>query len=287
MELVLLGERPLAQAALLNFNSDPDHLVIDAARLTFACPLDLAGIVATANWAAAASMPVTLKMPVDPNAASYLQRMDVIQLMPPRIDLVGRMPVDARTDLRNRLLEVTPINPSNVDSVQERLGRLIDAFYAEHSVAAGRRVSTACGELLDNAVTHGSSPTGAFIAAQTYTGTTTEGPRFEVAVCDTGIGVRAHLRNNPRYRLIPHDRAALSTALKAGTSGVGDDRGNGLSDLVSRTRHHGDLRFEMRSGHAEITVVGSPTHCEQKTLDRQDETAGTWAWLSHWIAPSE
>lgn len=287
MELVLAGERPLAAAAFLNFEADPYHLVIDATQLTFTCPLDLAGIVAMANWAAAASMPVSLKLPTELKAASYLQRMDVIQLMPPRTDVIGRLPADDRKGLQNRLLEVTPISPSNVNRAVEALGRLIDAFYADHSIPAGRLVSVACGELVDNAVEHGSSPTGAFIAAQTYTGNTTNGPRFEFAVCDTGVGVRTHLRNNVKYSHLARDDLALLTALEAGVSGAGEDRGNGLSDLISRTRHHGRLRFEMRSGHGEVRVTGSPDASKQKATDRLDDTPGTWAWLTHWIPNGE
>ena len=125
--------------------------------------------------------------------------MDVIRLMPSRTRVVGRVPPDARTDRRGRLLEVTPLNTSNVDGVAEKVGRLVTAFYADYSVTAGRVVYRACGELLANAAEHGTSSTGAFIAAQTYTGTTTEGPRLEMAICDTGVGVLKHLRRNPKY----------------------------------------------------------------------------------------
>src|SRR5579875_1190831 len=51
VELVLVGDRPLGEAAFLS-GAGSDSLAIDATKLTFACPLDLAGIVATAHWAA-------------------------------------------------------------------------------------------------------------------------------------------------------------------------------------------------------------------------------------------
>lgn len=283
MELVLVGDKPLATAAHLSFAGGTSALVIDATRLLFACPLDLAGLVATAHWASSASMAVTLRLPTDSNTASYLQRMDVLQLMPSRTRVTGRVPPDARTDLGSRLLEVTPLSSANVDGVAEKLGRLITAFYADYSESAGHVVYRACGELLANATEHGTSDTGAFVAVQTYTGGTTGGPRLEFAVCDTGIGVLDHLRQNARYDYLTRDELALSKAMEAGVSGVGADRGNGLSDLIDDTRHHGQLQFEMRSGRGEIKVTGSPEASSEKLNDRLDQTAGTWAWLAHWI----
>ena len=287
MELVLVGDKPLATAAHLSFDWGTNALVIDATRLLFACPLDLAGLVATAHWASSVSMAVTLRLPTDSNTASYLQRMDVLQLMPSRTRVIGRVPPDARTDLRSRLLEVTPLSPANVDSVAEKLGRLITAFYADYSEAAGHVIYRACGELLANATEHGVSATGAFVAAQTYTGGTTEGPRMEFAICDTGIGVLNHLRQNAAYNYLTRDEVALSKAIKAGVSGIGADRGNGLSDLIDDTRHHGQLQFEMRSGRGEIKVVGSPASSSKTSNDRPDQTPGTWAWLAHWIPVRE
>jgi hypothetical protein len=160
-------------------------------QLRFACPLDLAGIVATAHWASAESMSVALKLPWETTAASYLQRMDVMRLMPSRTRVAGRVSPEHRTDLQDRLLEVTPLTPENANDVGERLGRLVAAYYASYSDGIGRIVYRACGELIANAVEHGSSTAGAFIAAQTYTGGTTGSPRLEFAVCDTGVGVRA------------------------------------------------------------------------------------------------
>lgn len=280
---MLVGDKPLATGAFLSFDSGTSALVIDATRLEFARPLDLAGIVATANWAASESMTVAFKLPVEPNAASYLQRMDVIRLMPSRTRVVGRVPQDARTDRRGRLLEVTPLNASNADDVAEKVGRLVSAFYADYSVAAGRVVYQACGELLANAAEHGASSTGAFIAVQTYTGSTTEGLRLELAICDTGVGVLTHLRRNPKYSHLHRDELALEKSLEAGVSGAGNDRGNGLSDLITNTRHHGTLTFQMRSGRGEIKVSGTPETYSAELHDRPDQTAGTWAWLSHWL----
>ncbi|WP_435771393.1 hypothetical protein [Nocardioides sp. SYSU DS0651] len=281
MELVLVGDKPLATAGIMTFETGLDSLLLDATQLGFASPLDLAGLVATAHWASAESIPVTVKVPTDDSVASYLERMNVLRRMPSRTRVVGRVPTSPRTDLQGRLLEVTHLTEGNVDDVADQVGRLVTSFYADYSPTAGHVVYRACGELLANAVEHGRSVTGAFVAAQTYTGETTDAPRLEFAVCDTGIGVMNHLRRNPRHSHLTRDEIALSTALQAGVSGVEDDRGNGLSDLVDHTRHHGRIHFQMRSGRGEIRVCGNAETREQTLSDRPDQTTGTWAWLAH------
>jgi len=276
-----MGCRPLAEAAFLS-GDGPDALDIDARGLEFACPLDLAGIVATAHWAAACAMRVTLRLPSDPAAASYLQRMDVVRRMPQRTQIRGHAPPDARTDRRGSLMKVTALNPGNVNDLSERLGPLVTSFYADRSPAAGAAVSRACGELIGNATEHGQGATGAFVAVQLYSGTTTDAPRLEFAVCDTGVGIPNHLRGNPEHSHLTRDELAIARAMKKGVSGVAaDNRGNGLSDVIEDTRHHGRVDFQMRSSGGQVVVRGTPRGHKERPTSRQDRTSGTWAWLTH------
>lgn len=280
VELILAGGVPLVGGAFLS-GSDPNVLVLDATMLEFACPLDLAGIVAWAHWSASGSMPVTLKMPQDASMASYLQRMDVLRHMPSRIRILGRVPPDARSEQSGTLLEVTALNQGNVDDLAERLGPLVTGFYGSNT-EAGATVFRACSELMGNATEHGSSERGAFMAAQLHTGTTTEGSRLEFAVCDTGMGVMEHLRTNPEYAHYNQDKHAIAKAMEAGVSGIrGDKRGNGLSDVIEHTRRFGEVDFQIRSGKGEVRVHGSPQKHLESQFDRPDQTAGTWAWLTH------
>ena len=279
MELVLLGDKPLSEGAFLS-GEGADALAIDATKLTFACPLDLAGIVAMAHWAYSAAYPVTLRLPSDLGMAAYLQRMDVLRQMPPRTQILGRLPDDIRADHRTRLLEVTALNAGNVDDVCERLGPLVTSFYEDPS--AGAAVFLACSELMSNATEHGTSERGAFIAVQLHTGTTTDGPRLEFAVCDTGVGVMNHLRRNPKHALLTRDESAIAKAMKGGVSGVANDRrGHGLSDLIERTRYHGRVEFQIRSGTGEVRVAGTREGHTMRAASRPDRTGGTWAWLTH------
>lgn len=280
MNLNLAGRTPLAGGAFLN-GQDPDELVLDATALQFACPLDLAGMVAWAHWAASSSMHVTLNMPHDQAMASYLQRMDVLRHMPSRSRIVGRVPPDTRSDRSGSLLEVNALNPDNVDDLAERLGPLVMGFYGNEN-EAGAAVLRACGELMGNATEHGPSERGAFMAAQVHTGTTTDGPRLEFAVCDTGIGVMHHLRQNPKYAHYTQDKHAIARATKRGVSGVPEEaRGNGLFDVIDDARKVGDVFLQLRSGTGEVRIHGTLNDQRQILHDRPDQTAGTWAWLTH------
>jgi hypothetical protein len=289
VELVLVGDRPLAVAAFLS-GAGSDSLVIDATKLTFACPLDLAGIVATAQWAASSAIRVTLQLPSDPAATAYLQRMDVLRQMPERTRIVGRLPLDARADHRDSLMEVAALNEKNVNDLSERLGPLVTGSYKDRS-EAGAAVFRACSELMSNATEHGLSDRGAFMAAQLHTGRTTGAPRLEFAVCDMGIGIMRHLRRNPKYAYLVRDELAIAKAMEAGVSGVksgkrGNGRGNGLSDAIEDTRHYGRVDFQIRSGKGEVRVAGTPEGHKTSKSDRPDQTAGTWAWLTHYL-PNE
>lgn len=257
-------------------------LLIDTTGLTFACPLDLAGIVASAHSAASHSVPVELRLPADMSMAAYLQRMDVIRQMPPRTRVVGKVPLDARADQTKRLIEVTALSERNMDTQAEKLGPVITDFYAGYSEGGGAAVFKACSELMGNATEHGLSERGAFFAMQLYTGTTTECPRLEFAVCDTGIGVMRHLRRNPLFEHLTRDELAIARAFDQGVSGVASDRrGNGLYDAVEDARKYGKVDVHIRSGRGDVLVSGDRTGRTVTTHDRPDQTEGTWAWLTH------
>jgi hypothetical protein len=282
VELVLAGDRPLAEAAFLS-GSGNYSLVINATKLTFACPLDLAGIVATAHWAASCEIRVTLELPTDPAATAYLQRMDVLRQMPTRTQILGRVPPDARGDHHGSLMEVAALNERNVNDLSERLGPLVTGCYRDHS-EAGAAVFRACSELIGNATEHGVSDRGAFMAAQVHTCRTSGLSRLEFAVCDTGIGIMNHLRHNPKYQYLTRDEVAIDKAIQAGVSGVTSaTRGNGLSDVVSDTRRYGRVDFQIRSGRGEVRVAGTPENYKTSMSDRLDQTSGTWAWLTHYL----
>lgn len=125
------------------------------------------------------------------------------------------------------------------------------------------------------------------MAVQLHTGRTTGSARLEFAVCDTGIGIMNHLRQNPHYDYLVRDELAIAKAMEAGVSGVAaGQRGNGLSDAISDTRKFGRVEFQIRSGRGEVRVAGTPDSHETFASHRVDQTSGTWAWLTHHL-PSD
>ena len=283
--MVLTGRRPLVEAAFLA-GTGPGTLVIDATGLTYACPLDLTGIVATAHWAEASAIQVTLVMPEDKRAAAYLERMGVIELLPPSRRIHGRVPTTDRHVRREGVMGVIALNPGNITALAERLGPMVKRSYSDRFTTAGAAVFRACSELMANATEHGCSPSGAFIAARAYPETASEGRLLEFAVCDTGIGIMSHLRGNPQHAHLTRDEVAIAKALEMGVSGVGaDGRGNGLRDAIEDSRREGNLGLQIRSGRGEVRVVATPADRDDRKLNRPDQTSGTWAWLTHQLPP--
>lgn len=205
--------------------------------------------------------------------------MNVLEYVSSDTKIIGRTPLDTRTDCSKKLLEVTPVSLATQEALIEQLRIVTEANLG---APWGNRVLTAFAELIENAVTHGISDLGAFASAQVYTGKTTQVPRMEFAVVDTGIGVLEHLR---RSRRADHFRIAtcadgLRGALRRGstTTSTGEVRGHGLADLFARTGELGPARVVLRSGNglARVTRWGATG----RTLRRTTECSvtGTWAW---------
>jgi anti-sigma regulatory factor (Ser/Thr protein kinase) len=276
MHVRLCGRHPFLSRDFHLAPSSEDNLTIDARRLVFAGPLELAGVVAMAHAAAADGCGTIFRTAEDPNVTGYLQRMDVIRRMPPDAVIDGRLPAERRTHLPAALLEVTPLAAGTGDDLATRLGRIASANFGSKTYA---KVFAGIGELIDNAIDHGASQEGAFVAAQVYSGATSGRRGLEVAICDTGVGVLAHLRRNPAHADIPDSAEALKRAFTPGVSGTSEERGNGLGDLLSSLEFGGLARVHLRSGDGLATV----TVGRRQRIERSHRTAtsieGTWAWL--------
>jgi hypothetical protein len=234
-------------------------------------------MVALAHVAADEGACPALITPSDTNVTSYLQRMDLIRNLPAGTEIDGHLPDDhQRVDLSHRLMEVSHVTMDNVEDVVTRVGRMITTHY-DRGVRG--RVFQAVGELIDNAVSHGASARGAFMAAQAYTGVTSGRRGLEFAVCDTGIGVLAHLRRNPSHDDLHDACTALARALRPGVTGTTEPRGHGLDDLLGVTRERGVARLVLRSedGIANVVVRRQEPRSLYATCNLQ--VPGTWAWL--------
>jgi hypothetical protein len=260
----------------LDLNRSDERIVeIDARSLAFASPLDLAATAAWASYNAHQGHDTILRIPTQPDPARYLERMDFYNTLEHHgVHLDGVRPTTGRRDRRRTLIEVWPITtPDDVTNFATRTEGIV-----RHQL--GRPASLAMlkmvGELLDNALTHSASPVGVFAAAQTYP----QSRRIEIGVADAGIGIRTHLTRNPKYRHLRCDTDAIAHALRPGVSGTGDDRGNGLSDLLaiaSQTR--GQLL--MRSGDAVANISVAPYDTPSQRFDQANAAAtGTWVSLA-------
>lgn len=283
MELFLVGDRPWATAAWFSWTGSQDALVIDATQLGFASPVDTAGTLALAHMASSVGIRTLFRTPHDLGVARYLRATGFFDQLPSDSTVHGGIPDVASRSRYSPMLPVSRLTSQTQGAVCDALGPVLTDYYRQFfpEVDAGLPVFRACGELISNAVEHGASDAGAFVAAQTHSGRTTGGvARIEFAVCDTGVGVLKSLRRNPRHGGVPDDMNALRAALRKGVSGAGNDRGNGLYHVIRDTTVRGDVTFTMRSGDAEIVVASVHS---RTPVARPDRTEGTWAWLTHQV----
>ncbi|MFC0028008.1 hypothetical protein ACFFMM_00520 [Micromonospora chaiyaphumensis] len=276
MRIELSGRHPFLRAELSVHDRAADRaVVLDARRLQFAGPLELAAMVTLATTAAHGGADVTFLMPESDDVASYIQRMNVVEYIEPIATITGALATQRRNDCSQRLLEVTAVSPANGNEVAATLGRMTeDQLHPRAASAAFRSI----GELIDNATTHGESPLGAFAAAQLYSGATSRRAGFEFAICDTGVGVLEHLRTNSLYEKVADHKTALDLALRYGVTGALEGRGHGLTDLREQARRDGVGRLILRSGDAIASVVvrrNRTVTCETVGTP----ISGTWAWL--------
>jgi hypothetical protein len=233
-------------------------------------------MVALGTDASLRNEPVTLLVPEDANVTSYLQRMDVVSRFSSIGSVVGAVGEDLRDDRSEILLEVTQVVEAyDADSTAERVVPL-----ARHQAPASvtQAVFMGIGELLDNACTHADSPVGAYVAAQTYTGTTSGRRGLELAVVDCGRGILEHLRQNPAYQHVADSATAIEHAVLPGVTGTADHRGYGFSDILDAAGQAGVGRLVVRSGDG-LGRISVGRRRERQYVRCPVAIGGTWAWL--------
>lgn len=277
MQILAVGKHPFFRTSLRVTDVEEPDLIIDARRLKFASPLELAGIAAMAHSASRDGQKVTFNLPEAPNLSSYIMRMDLLKHLDGVARILGEVPSEERTDRSDVLLELTRIErPEEAEELASRIVPLARA-QATHEVTTA--VFMGLGEFLDNACTHADSPIGVFAVAQAYSGETSGRRGLEVAVVDAGIGILEHLRRNAKYARLRRDETAIRYALQPGVSGTRDQRGYGFSDVLDEVRRAGLGRLVVRSGDGTGRVTVH--HARERRDFARGETAvpGTWVWL--------
>jgi hypothetical protein len=244
-------------------------VVFDASEMSFASPLDLAGVAAWAVRLRHEGRPVEFVLPGDGDVRRYLVRMDLVaQLAQAGVAVTGSAPSVRRADRGDVLLELRRIcGPADAERFAGDAYGLLELHTSGSSAVAAAKM---LGELLDNAITHADSPVGVYAAAQVHQRV----GDVELAVTDAGMGVRSHLARNPCFRDLTAPQA-LSAALRPGVTGTSERRGNGLPDLLSTASGFGGmLLLRSDDGYAQVKAAST---------DRQFSTAGhvpgTWAWV--------
>lgn len=277
MRIELVGRHPFLRTVTPVHNDDSEaQLVLDARRLAFVSPLELTAIPALARTAHDIGQATTILVPADDDVTSYMQRMNVFQSLPGNAKIIGHLPHQERSDRSTVLIEVTRLTPQSDGELADRIGELAVAHLGP---GPGRRVFQSAGELIDNAISHGHSDLGAFLAAQTYTGKSSRRRGLEFAVCDTGIGVLSHLKNNPLHGQTADAETALRLALRRGVSGTTDPRGNGLYDLFDVAKAGGYARLVLRSEHGLANILARGQDQRRMFRTVADPIRGTWAWF--------
>jgi hypothetical protein len=275
VRIELAGRNPLRRRELkADYHEDKGNLVLDARGLQWVSPLELAATVVMGIDGAARGREVRLLLPHDPKIASYLVRMNVVELLAPVAEVDGTIPDQDRQDHSDTLMEVTEVTPSNVEKLSGKLGTMVTDSLGRR---AGKAAFRSLAELLGNATTHGQSASGAFTAAQLYTGALSRTPGFEFAVCDAGCGILDRLCDSGGQHHLDGP-AALERVLD-GVAGSPRGRGHGLSSLwrhAMRNGNGGELMLRSSGAIAAVKLREQPTRICSTVATT---TGGTWVWL--------
>lgn len=271
--LTLSGRAPILRStAGLGTISGPS--LIDLRDLAFATPLDLVALASLISSAPPESR-IRVRPPADPLVSNYLRRMDLLPAIASKVTFDPDFSPETLREKTPGLIELTHVaSAAEVEAVNVRLFAQLEQVlpYPSH-----RAVFEIIAELLENATSHGISPSGAYLAAQFYTGRTSGMPRgFWIAVADAGIGVRAHLAQNATFRHLD-DAEAIRVASQLGVSGTNDaGRGLGLKDIRARAGRSSAGQVVTLSGRGEGRFFVGPHGATARYRTRSTAICGTW-----------
>lgn len=204
-----------------------DPCVLDLRERTFVDPADLVALAVRAEDAVLAGRPVTFTAPDRPDVARYLARMRLGEHLD-RLDVAHALAPVQERDLGSRLVELHRFDQA------AGLERLLEALVGTYLVEASDVVQplyAALAEIAGNVVDHSGRDHG-YLALQRYTSE----PRIEFAVGDSGIGLRARLR---QAVAVVDDRAAIVRAAQTHVTTTGQPgRGRGISEVVAIAGAH-------------------------------------------------
>ncbi len=237
--LTLQGPAPLLRRETNPGSWDLD--LVDLSGLTWATPFDVAVIASLWRRMELAGHLPRVLMPSDSTVRAYLVDMGLSQLMP------GQWGSGSGCVIDPPWLPLTHVASSDAwDDLQGRLWPAASA--ALGSVSLARKTLEILGELVDNAATHGASPSGTFVCAQRYSGATSGlPPGVWIGVADAGVGVPDHLRQNPKYEAVSRDADLIVLARRQWVTGTSERRGWGLAEVFEEATAAGPSHIVIRS----------------------------------------
>jgi hypothetical protein len=251
----------------------PMSIELDARAVTFVVPTFLLRLRTFIDWHREQGRAVKVLPPRRAAVRSYLARMRINEHLPS--DAIPNLP-EVRKDRPSEVL--IPVRQLREFDDLENLNELelVPVLHSHFDDVAALRdaVFMAVSELCGNAIEHGASSTGCYVAAQRYD----ERRRLVLAIADLGPGIPEHLRGH-YPDLGSGDGLAISRATEEHVTGTGDAvRGLGFTEVfgaaLDSLMPSGEMRIRSCRGACRIRLGDD-------TIDRVYEDGhaykkGTW-----------
>jgi hypothetical protein len=250
----------------------PDH--IDLSPLEWVTPYDVASLAVVYTRLIEQGTHRRIVPPRDEQVRSYLATVGLADVLGGQWDAQAPLTGDAP------LIPLTRV--TSADAWDDLLRDLWPAAYSVlEDPELTRRTFEILSELVDNAATHGQSPTGTFVCAQRYTGTSSGLPSgVWLGIADGGPGIPAHLRGNPKYKNVERDEELIQLSRRPWVTGTRDRRGWGLVEVFEEAAKSGPSELVIRSGRGEgIFRLRSTVRPHARYHPIRPAVPGTWVHL--------
>jgi hypothetical protein len=241
-------------------NANGERAILDARRLRWADPYGMIGLLAVGETLRAAGTPAVLQLPENPEVASYLRRMGLLEAAAELFEMHPEPRSRPRTEDSSVLLEITPIASNDdvigvIDTLPDRAERILTEQLGYGRLAGGQ-FSILLSEVCQNITEHAEAP--GWVGIQSYNWAKRLGRHVVViAVMDLGVGFQGSLAREhaARYGERWGDAAALESAFIHGVTRFRDPgRGQGLKNIRKTVGKWGG-KIAIRSGGARIADV--------------------------------
>lgn len=200
---------------------------VDLSRLVSISPSALALLTAALHSADARGCLVEgsgFTPPRSPAVSTYLQRMNLLRSLRGFGHIEEQFERHEERGFRGCLQFVDDSDYWKVAA--ELTDALCERCSADDVARAAVRVCL--DEIAENVVHHADAPAG-FAAAQGWRQTS----EFEIAIVDLGVGIKASLTKNAKYRHIEDDATAIDTALQPQVTST-PERNSGIGLFITR-----------------------------------------------------